>query len=106
MRSFIPFDDKYTGPIHGFAGAADYYARSSCLQYLPSIRVPTLLVQAGDDPFLTPSCYPQEAARTNRFLSLQMPRHGGHVGFVSLNGDNCYWSERCAARFFSDCWQR
>lgn len=102
MRSFIPFDDKYTAPIHGFADAAEYYAQSSSLQFLPAIRVPTLLVQAQDDPFLAPSCYPLEAAEGNSSLMLQMPVHGGHVGFVSFTGDNCYWSEASAAKFFSD----
>lgn len=102
MRSFIPFDDKYTAPIHGFRDAADYYARCSSKQFLGGVRVPTLLVQAKDDPFLSPSCYPVEEARANSCLNLQMPEHGGHVGFVSFGRGNCYWSEERAARFLED----
>ena len=58
MISFEPFDDKYTAPLHGFKDAADYYRRCSSAQLSDSISVPTLLVQAQDDPFLSASCYP------------------------------------------------
>lgn len=102
MRSFIPFDDKYTAPIHGFKDAADYYTQCSSKQFLKTLQVPTLLVQAKDDPFLSPSCYPVEDAEKSSCLNLQITDHGGHVGFVSFGDGNCYWSEKRVARFLLD----
>lgn len=101
MISFREFDDRFTGPVHGFIDAEDYYARCSSLQFLHDVQVPTLMVSAANDVFLTPSCYPREQARTNSSLFLEVPRTGGHVGFVQFNGDGMYWSERRAARFLS-----
>jgi len=102
IRTFVPFDDAYTAPLHGFHDAADYYARSSAKQFLQNIRVPTLLVQAEDDPFLSPSCYPVQEAQENSALQLEMPRYGGHVGFVRRNRANIYWSEERAGRFLQE----
>jgi hypothetical protein len=85
VRTLYDFDEVVTGPIHGFLGAHDYYARSSSLQFLSSIRRPTLLLNAMDDPFL-PSEVLEEVsavAHTNRFLTTEFPRRGGHVGFVA-----------------------
>ncbi|MDD3312834.1 alpha/beta fold hydrolase [Pseudodesulfovibrio sp.] len=96
------FDNRYTAPYHGFADAADYYARASSLPVLGAVRVPTLLVNARNDPFLTPACFPEEAARNNPNLFLETPRYGGHVGFVASGLDNVYWSERRAAAFLSE----
>jgi predicted alpha/beta-fold hydrolase len=78
------FDDAMTAPMHGFQGAADYYARSSSLGWLPSIRRPTLLLNAVDDPFLPPAVLDdaRRAALHNNALVVEFPAHGGHVGFV------------------------
>lgn len=97
MRTFIPFDDKYTAPIHGFKDAMDYYTRCASLQFLGAIRVPTLLVQAADDPFLPDSCYPLAEAAASKYLHLEIPRYGGHVGFRQPGP--VYWSEARAANF-------
>lgn len=99
IRDFQGFDDRYTAPLHGFADAADYWHQSSSKHFLPAIRVPTLLVNAADDPFLAPACYPTEVARDHVYLSLEIPEHGGHVGFVCFGEDGVYWSERRAAAF-------
>lgn len=101
MRSFHEFDERYTAPLHGFRDAADYYARSSSLAYLRGIRFRTLLVNAQDDPFLSPECFPHEAAAANGFLHLEAPEKGGHVGFVSVGTGGEYWSERRATAFLS-----
>lgn len=93
IRSFRDFDERYTAPLHGFAGAEDYWLKASSRPFLPLIRVPTLLVNALDDPFLAPACYPYEEARSNPYLFLETPAHGGHVGFVSFNPSGHYWSE-------------
>jgi predicted alpha/beta-fold hydrolase len=97
MTSFRAFDDHVTAPVHGFESAEDYWRRSSAGPLLPEIRVPTLLVQALDDPFLAPSCYPHAVAETNPHLKLLTPSAGGHVGFVAPGGE--YWSETVVGRF-------
>jgi predicted alpha/beta-fold hydrolase len=99
LRTFIPFDDRYTAPLHGFRDAEDYYARCSCGQFLGDIKVPALLVQAEDDPFLPASCYPYKDAERNPYLHLEIPRYGGHVGFVRPGNGNLYWSEQRAGTF-------
>lgn len=99
MRTFFPFDDKYTGPIHGFEGAADYYRRCSSKQFLGSIKVDTLLLQAQDDPFLSKSCYPRDEAEDNPHLFLEMPKYGGHVGFVNDRRSRKFWMEERAVQF-------
>jgi uncharacterized protein len=92
MRSFAEFDDAFTAPIHGFRGAEDYWDRCSSLRFLPGIQVPSLLLNALDDPMLSPGCFPFDLARDHPYLHLEAPRHGGHVAFAS------------AADTFGDCW--
>jgi len=99
MRTFKDFDDRYTAPLHGFKDAEDYWRQCSCKPYLKDIQIPTLLVNARNDPFLADRCYPVEEARQNPNLHLEMPVSGGHVGFVSFNHDGEYWSETRAADF-------
>jgi len=84
-RTLFEFDDAVTAPVHGFDDAADYYRRSSSLQFLSLIRLPTLLLSAYDDPFLPPLVLRQveRVARGNRFLTVEFHQRGGHVGFVS-----------------------
>ena len=100
MRTFKEFDDAYTAPHHGFADAHDYWAKCSANSFLPSIRVPTLIVSAQDDPFLAPACFPWEAARQSEHVYLDAPLNGGHVGFVG-NGNSRreYWNEARAVQF-------
>jgi len=95
LRSFRAFDDAVTAPLHGYRGAADYYARASCRPYLKAIRCPTLILHSTDDPFTTP-----EAVPTPEELSLQAvlelyPR-GGHVGFLAGGwpGRPRYWLDQ------------
>ncbi|NDV18013.1 alpha/beta fold hydrolase [Pseudodesulfovibrio sp. JC047] len=101
IKTLRDFDDRFTAPSNGFTDAADYYAQSSSLQFLQHIRIPTLLVNALNDPFLAPSCYPTQDAETNPNLFLEMPKYGGHVGFVLGGKENIYWSEHRAAQFLT-----
>jgi len=100
MRSFAEFDDRYTAPLHGFSSAKDYWMRNSSRPFLPRITVPTLLVNARNDPFLGEACYPRQIAAESKFLHLEMPAQGGHVGFLSTDGT--YWSEQRAVEFLED----
>lgn len=99
LRDFPQFDDRYTAPMHGFASADAYYAFASSGQYLAGIAVPTLLVNAENDPFLPPSCFPREVAAASKFVYLETPPEGGHVGFGEGPPDGEYYSERRAVEF-------
>ncbi len=101
IKTFRPFDDRYTAPIHGFKDVDDYYSRCSSKQFLENIGIPTLMVQALDDPLLSTSCYPVEEASKSPYLCLEIPEFGGHVGFMGPWRDYHYWSERRAARFLA-----
>jgi predicted alpha/beta-fold hydrolase len=102
IRTFREFDERYTAPLHGFAGAVDYWNRSSSRGYLAGIRRPVLLVNAQDDPFLSPGCFPTEAAAASEWVHLESPVAGGHVGFVSFGEEGEYWSERRAREFVEE----
>lgn len=82
LKSFRAFDDQVTAPLHGFSGVDDYYQRSSSRQYVPLIRVPTLLLHAIDDPFMYPTTVPSEDELPSCVV-LELSEKGGHVGFVS-----------------------
>lgn len=102
VRTFREFDERYTAPIHGYENADDYWARSASKPLINRIAIPTLLANARDDPFLTPSCYPYDEARANLHFFLETPTNGGHVGFVSLNNEGRYWSETRAVDFLQE----
>lgn len=99
IRSFAEFDGRYTAPWHGFASAEDYWDKASCKHHLGDIQVPALLLNAADDPFMTPESYPLAAAEDNPDLTLEIPRWGGHVGFARFRGE--YYSEQRAGEFLA-----
>ena len=76
------FDDTVTAPLHGFRDTDDYWTRSSAKPLLGNIAVPTLLLNARDDPFLPESALPTER-EVSSAVKLEFPARGGHVGFVS-----------------------
>jgi len=101
IKTFREFDDRYTAPIHGFRDAADYWSRSSARQFVSRIRVPTLLLSARNDPFLTPESFPFVEATGNPFLFLEAPEAGGHVGFLDLAEGMKPWYEKRSLEFLS-----
>ncbi len=102
IRTFREFDDRFTAPIHGFRDAADYWERSSSRPFLPHITLPSLLINAANDPFLGPGCYPCDEAAGSAFFHFESPVTGGHVGFPTPGNGGEYWSETRAAEFLSD----
>ncbi len=103
IRTFQEFDDRYTSRLHGFRDAADYWAKSSARFFLRKIALPTLLLNARDDPFLPPECFPMTEAEANPSLFLEAPLHGGHVGFLeSADRRKSSWAERRAVEFLTD----
>lgn len=103
IKNFREFDDRFTAPIHGFLDAEDYWQQCSSKHFIKDIRVPTVIVNAANDPFLAPACYPHQQVDDNPMVKLETPKSGGHVGFVSFNRNNFYWSEQRAAIFFRSC---
>jgi predicted alpha/beta-fold hydrolase len=100
VRTLVDFDDLYTAPVHGFRNAAEYYRRCSSRQFLGNIAVPALLLSARNDPFLGDACYPLAAAEASDRFHLEIPDHGGHVGFFV--GGGTYFSEARALAFVED----
>ncbi len=98
-RTFREFDDAATAPLHGFEGAADYYARSSSAAFLGAITTPTLVVHSADDPFLPVEAIPETALKANPMLTPLITEQGGHVGFIT--GANplkpVFWAESVIA---------
>lgn len=103
VKNFYDFDNLYTAPAHGFKNAFDYWEKSSSNQFIPNIKVPTLLISSYDDPFLSKSCFPLEAAKNNDYFSLEATKYGGHVGFNSTPTEpDGFWLENRMAAFLQD----
>lgn len=101
LADFPQFDARYTAPMHGFKSAEEYYEHASSGRYLEGIRIATLLVNAENDPFLPPTCFPRDAAERSEFVFLETPQSGGHVGFPEGSPDGEYYSERRAVEFLT-----
>lgn len=98
------FDQAVTAPLHGFADAWEYYREASSASVIHRIRVPTLLLHALDDPFLTASAIPMNAVEKNPWTLGAFPEHGGHVGFIEGGGrdggsSSKFWAEEEAVRY-------
>lgn len=115
MKTLRDFDDIYTAPIHGFRNAYDYWKQCSSVRFIPEIRVPTLILNAADDPFLAGDCYPHAAAAQSPFVRLHVPDYGGHLGFVDVDEASfefgttmkavagTSYAERCASEWIRAC---
>lgn len=99
IRTFREFDDRFTAPLHGFRNAHDYWSRCSCRQFLSGIDRRTCIINAANDPFLGPKCFPRAEAARHPCLQLLSPPTGGHVGFAGSGQNGMYWSEWAAMRF-------
>ena len=106
LRTFQEFDDRYTSKLHGFRDAADYWAQASSRQYLTRITVPALLLNALNDPFLAPECFPTPEAQESSHLFLETPVSGGHLGFVEFAQGLRPWFESRVIRFLADAAQK
>ncbi len=103
INNFNRFDDIYTSVAHGFKDAEDYWVKNSSKQFLTSIRIPSLLINASDDTFLGKGCYPYEEAKLNKYFTLEVPIYGGHVGFnVSFNHKKNFWLEKRILKFIEN----
>ncbi len=107
VRTVRAFDQLFTAPMHGFRDVEDYYQQSSALPYLPRITIPTLIVNAKNDPFLAPDCFPEALARELPNVYMEFPGQGGHCGFPPGGAfsdalrHGTYWSEERAVAFLT-----
>lgn len=100
IKHMWDFDAYYTTAMHNFEDAEDYYNKSSSIKLLPDIRIPTLIINAKNDSFLSASCYPFDQAEDNPYIHLMVPDFGGHVGFADSKSSK-YWSEFVIEDFFN-----
>jgi len=100
IKTLREFDDFYTAPAHGFEDSADYYKKCSSLQFLKNIKTSALIINALNDSFLSADCYPVKDAKSNSHLHLEMPKYGGHVGFILSK--NVYYNEKRALEFVQE----
>ncbi len=101
VHTMPDFDQRFTAPLMGFKDAADYYRASDATPYLASIRIPALLIHPRNDPMLDGGCYPVDLARDSPVLYLEMPKSGGHCGFITPKGKE-WWPAARSAQFLLD----
>jgi hypothetical protein len=102
VRRWRDFDEHFSAAICGYRDAADFYRNASAKNFIAGIRIPTLLVNAMNDPILTPECMPVELARKHSFFHFEMPGHGGHCGFQTRDRSEFIWSEYRALEFIEE----
>jgi len=96
IRTVREFDETYTAPYFGFRDAEDYYYRASAMRVIDRVRVPALVITAGDDPFVPTQPFRDPKLTGNPCIDLRMSAHGGHCGFVGPRtaADDGYWAEQ------------
>jgi hypothetical protein len=102
-RTLREIDEAYTAPDGGYRSAADYYERTGSRHVLGSIRVPTLIITAQDDPFIPYRIFQSPALRANPWIRLAAPPHGGHCGFIQRTRaqEDRYWAENRLVDFIT-----
>ena len=97
VRTLREFDDLFTAPLHGFRDADDYWTRASSASWLEHIRVPTLVLNARNDPFLPRAALESATRKVSRDVVLEFPASGGHAGFPGRG----QWLARRVIEFLS-----
>lgn len=98
VRRWRDFDDYFSAPVNNYRDADDFYQQASALNFMPGTTVPILLLNAQNDPLLSPECSPAWLAESHPHIFLETPRTGGHVGFAVPRDGHTY-SERRALAF-------
>jgi predicted alpha/beta-fold hydrolase len=102
-RTLREFDDAATAPLHGFRDADEYYDQCSGAGYLAGVRVPTLVLQSLDDPFLPAGAVPVAALGENPSFTTLLTARGGHVGFIEGSPRRPrLWGEETGASFLAE----
>lgn len=107
IKSLRNYDDEFVGPYQGYGTADQYYFKASAIRVVDRIRVPSLIIQAKDDPLVPVDCLQQPCVENNPFVRILLTEHGGHVGFVEgrsaqrrrLGDEDRFWAENRAVEF-------
>ncbi len=97
VRRWRDFDDYFSAPVNDYRDADDFYEQASAVNFMAGIRIPTLLLNAQNDPLLSPECSPDWLAQTHPHIFLETPRSGGHVGFMVARDAHTYAERRALA---------
>ncbi len=101
IQTMEEFDNVFTAPLAGFSDAKEYYHKCSCAQFIPEIRIPTLIVNAQNDPLLATKAHPIIECHDHKHVYLELPTDGGHVGFVQTTLQDVFWFEQRVLKFIS-----
>ncbi|MCH7400326.1 YheT family hydrolase [Belliella kenyensis] len=101
VEDFTDFDTHFTAKIHGFKDASDFYNSVSADNWMQDIQIPTLIINAQNDPLLYDRCYPINLARESPNIYLEIPKRGGHTGFL-VSGQEYTWAETRFLSFLLD----
>jgi uncharacterized protein len=92
VNDFDAFDTHFTAKLHGFKDANHFYQSVSADNWMSEIAIPTLIINALNDPLLGPECYPVKLAESKSEIILEMPKRGGHTGFM-VSEQEFTWAE-------------
>ncbi|GAA4839377.1 YheT family hydrolase [Algivirga pacifica] len=98
VKTFEELDDMYTAPAHHYPNAREFWRATSCKHYIPDIKVPTLIINATNDPLLPEESHPILETKGHPFAKLMLTKYGGHVGFYDY-GNKLYWHEQQIFKF-------
>lgn len=101
IKTVFHFDEIYTSRYHGYENAYDYYRKCSSKYFLENITTPTLLINALNDPFLTPECFPIDECKANLHIRFETPQYGGHVSFLHSTYDPFPYHEKLILDFLN-----
>lgn len=92
VNDFDMFDTHFTAKLHGFKDAKDFYQAVSADNWMSHITIPTLIINAKNDPLIGVASYPIKLAESKSEIILEMPKRGGHTGFI-IPGKEFTWAE-------------
>ncbi|MBN2531274.1 MAG: alpha/beta fold hydrolase [Spirochaetales bacterium] len=102
IKNFRQYIERYVTAFNEFKDAAEYWYTTSCMHFLKNIKIPTLIINSKDDPFLTEKSYPISDAENNFYLYIELPDHGGHNGFILFNKEREYYLEKRFIEFIEN----
>ncbi|HHB79450.1 MAG TPA: alpha/beta fold hydrolase [Saprospiraceae bacterium] len=94
VKRWRDFDEFFSAPVNGYLSADDFYQKASAGNHAAGVKIPTLLINAANDPILTPSCSPVELAGNHPNFYLEVTKNGGHVGFPDRDNGHYWLGER------------
>jgi uncharacterized protein len=103
QKSIVAQAELFFVNINGYRDMEDFYEKGSAINFISRLQIPTLIVQAQNDPILTTACSPTQLADNNRFIYLETPQYGGHVGFTHTQDKEHTWAEHRAIEFALSC---